>query len=197
MLRPVTGQPFVVLASIRKIVLDARDEALLQKEFSPAAQREQPGMTSMHGKGSGKNGMAVSSGRPGKGKTKGRSKHVAKPGASDRQLVVPYCDYCGRTGHDQTECWYNPVSTEYREHLNIANSQTPVPPPPPPARVSTGCQVGSSESQTVTPAAATAYRSSQIRANHDSPAYVASTFLTGLAQQLTPDPPQQFSMDRS
>ena len=154
-------------------------------------------MTSTHGKGSGKHGMAVSTGKAAKGKAKGRSKHVEKSSVSDRPLVVSHCDYCGRIGHDQTERWYNPASTEYREHLDIANSQTPVPPPPPPARVSTGCQVGSSESQTVTPAAATAYRPSQIRANHDSPAYVASTFLTGLAQQLTPDPPQQFSMDRS
>jgi len=130
MLRPDVGRPMQVLASIRRLVQETRDQQLLQRAFVPIGSKEK--LPAAPAVAPTRNAAAAAPAPQTKGKaaptpkavTKSKGKGKSSTGAaSTNHGQAPLrrgngdasaCAFCSRPGHGADACWYNPASPQYR-----------------------------------------------------------------------------------
>ena len=133
LLKSGTAQPLLVLTAIRKTVLDARDEAMVKREFKPAteaaakaaaaAAKAASAAAAAAAAGTAKGDGRGGGGGKGKGKKgdgKGDGKGDVKGARRERKPRVPSepgatpCPVCQKPGHTKEACWFNPESPNYK-----------------------------------------------------------------------------------
>jgi len=179
------GRPLNVLEAIRKIILDGRDEATSSKDFAPKQSDKQTdkhkGMAAdaSSAKGKGKDKIAGENNNKGKDKSTGKDNNNNKDKNTDKgkanlkdsgkdnnntDPATKTCSFCGKTGHELSQCWFDPKSSNYRGPKSSSGSGSSA--------------TGPSSSTSAAPLSGAA-------APKATPQELAATFFSHLAGQLS------------